>query len=66
MIISYALQQFLFCGSEVHDRDRGAVCPGDRDRSGHAVCHGTDGIDDGCTKGPARGYGREFSVLGIL
>jgi len=28
MIISYALQQFLFCGSEVHDRDRGAVCPG--------------------------------------
>ena len=24
MIISYALQQFLFCGSEVHDRDRGA------------------------------------------
>ena len=28
MIISYALQQFLFCGSEVHDRDRGAVCLG--------------------------------------
>jgi len=50
MIISYALQQFLFCGSEVHDRDRGAVCPGDRDRSRHVVCHGADGIDDGCTK----------------
>ena len=49
MIISYALQQFLFCGSEVHDRDRGAVCPGDRDCSRHVVCHGADGIDDGCT-----------------
>jgi len=24
MIIPYALQQFLFCGSGVHDRDRGA------------------------------------------
>jgi len=66
MIIPYALQQFLFCGSEVHDRDRGAVCLGDRERSRHAVCHGADGIDDGCTKGPARGYRREFSVPGTL
>jgi len=54
MIISYALQQFLFCGSGVHDRDRGAVCPGDRNRSRHVVCHGADGIHAGCTKGPAR------------
>jgi len=57
MIIIYALQQFQFCGSEVHDLDRGAVCLEDCDRGRHAVCHGTDGIDDGCTKGPARGYG---------
>ena len=37
MIISHALQQFLFCGSEVHDRDRGAVCPGGS-RSQQACC----------------------------
>jgi len=66
MIISYALQQFLFCGSEVHDLDCGAVCLGDRDRSRYAVCHGADGIHDGCTKGHARGYGREFFVAGTL
>ena len=47
-------------------KSMGAVCPGDCDRSGHAVCHGADGIDDGCTKGPARGYGSEFPVPGIL
>ena len=57
MVISYALQQFLFFGSGVHDRDRGAVCPGDRDRSRYAVCYRADGIDDGFMKGPARGYG---------
>ena len=66
MIISYALQQFLFCGSEVHDRDRDAVCPEDGDCSRHAVCHGADGIHNGCTKGPARGYGSEFFIHGIL
>jgi len=66
MIIPYALQQFLFCGSEVHDRDRGAVYPGDRNSSRHAVCHGAYGIDDGCTKGPARGYGRELLVPGPI
>ena len=66
MIISYALQQFLFCGSEVHDRDRGVVCPGDRNRSRHAVCHGADGIHAGFIKGPARGYERVFPVPGTL
>ena len=66
MVISYALQQFLFCGSEVHDRDRGAVCLGGLRPQQHAVCHGADGIHDGCTKGPARGYGRVFPVPEIL
>ena len=28
--------------------------------------HGADGIHDGCTKGPARGYGRVFPVPGTL
>ena len=63
MIIPYALQQFLFCGSEVYDRDRGAVCPGDRNRSRHVVCHGADG---GCTKGPARGYGGVSRIWDLM
>jgi len=66
MIISFALQQFLFCGLGVHDRDRGAVCPGNRDRSRHVVCYGADGIDNGCIKGPACVYGGKFPVPGIL
>jgi hypothetical protein len=28
--------------------------------------HGADGVYDGCTKGPARGYRRVFPVLGTL
>jgi len=28
--------------------------------------HGADGIQDGYTKGPARGYGKEFPVPGTL
>ena len=28
--------------------------------------HGADGIDAGCTKGPARGYGGEFPIPGTL
>jgi len=28
--------------------------------------HGADGVHDGCTKRPARGYGREFPVPGTL
>ena len=32
----------------------------------NGAVHGADGIHVGCTKGPARGYGRVFSVPGTL
>ena len=32
----------------------------------NGAVHGADGIHNGCTKGFARGYGRVFSVSGII
>jgi len=32
----------------------------------NGAVHGADGVYDGCTKGPARGYGRVLSVPGLI